>query len=203
MHCWDLEMLLREYAQGNTREEVYIRNTLEEILHMLKTCDREEYYYAEKIARDFCQVIRILKRQQEKEISAVRTQNANAAYYVRYDDALILLEDFYNYYKDEGQVEYWEIRGALAEGKKELVNATMKDYVARIQTFAGRRYLGEMFTPEEMGNKDPVLFLYENIEMILAKFNTKDENGQPVKQKVNLRSALRKLNQFKRDRELR
>ena len=73
----------------------------------------------------------------------------------------------------------------------------MKDYAARINTFSGPRYLGEMFTPQQMGGMDPVLFTYENIELILAIFKTRDENGEIVKQRVNIRSALRRLNEFK------
>ena len=60
-----------------------------------------------------------------------------------------------------------------------------------------------MFRPEELRGMNPVLFTYENLELILATFPTRDENGQIVKQRVNIRSALRKLNEFKQYTQLR
>ena len=78
----------------------------------------------------------------------------------------------------------------------------MKDYAARIKTFAySEQYLQSMIETGELGDlcvtADPVLFTYDNIELILARFNTKDDAGQSVKQRLNIRSALRMLNEFK------
>ena len=83
--------------------------------------------------------------------------------------------------------------------RKKKVNSTLQDYVARIYTFANK-YLSELYSREEIwssGCQDDILFIYNNKEYILAKFNTKEENCETIKQRLNIRSALRKLNEFK------
>ena len=67
---------------------------------------------------------------------------------------------FYNHYKKPEQVDYQQISTALDSGRKELVNPTMKDYVARIYTFSGPKYLGKLFDPQALGGMQPVLFTY-------------------------------------------
>ena len=88
----------------------------------------------------------------------------------------------------------------------------MLDYCNRIKTFA-KRYLHEMYPEDsiprvihgedadEYETYEPIVFIYENLEHILAKIKTTDENGETVKQRLNIRSALRKLNEFKQERE--
>jgi hypothetical protein len=58
-----------------------------------------------------------------------------------------------------------------------------------------------MFDPQALTDIDPVVFTYENIERILATFKTRDDQGNIIKQNVNLRSALRKLNEFKQSQQ--
>ena len=99
-----------------------------------------------------------------------------------------MLDDFYDYFI------------------KTKTESTMKDYVARIKTFAySGRYLDELLESGAIGfstiNDDPVLFTYKNIEIILARFNTKNTNGTSIKQRLNIRSALRMLNEFKKYKE--
>lgn len=197
----ELERLLNQYENASTKEERYIKRLLEDTEELLALCDAKEYYYAEKIVQNLCRVLEL----QEKQRSQVPEQRLigwqSHPRDSRFTSDWELAQAFYNYYKEQGQVDYLEIRKALAEGRKDLVNPTMKDYVARIYTFSGPRYLGEMFTADEIGDRNPVLFTYENIELILATFKTRDENGEIVKQRVNIRSALRKLNDFKHETE--
>lgn len=197
----DLKLLLRKYDHAESREEIYIKRTLEGIAQLLSVSVPDEYYYADLITRDFCRVIDMMEKQSKKE----KTAEENRCRYDRFltSDRVSrfscgweLTQAFYNHFKDQGQVDYLDIDKALAEGRKDLVNPTMKDYAARISTFANR-YLEEMVAPEAMGQMDPVVFTYENIEWILATFKTRDNNGGIVKQRVNIRSALRKLNEFK------
>ena len=48
---------------------------------------------------------------------------------------------------------------------------------------------------------EPIVFIYNNLELIIAKMKTTDEEGKVVKQRLNIRSALRKLNEFKQRRK--
>ena len=90
--------------------------------------------------------------------------------------------------------------------ERRTINSTIKDYAARIKTFATARpekqYLAYMDLNGLLGDLrvegDPILFTFEHIELILARFDTKAD-GQINKQKSNISSALRKLNQFKRE----
>ena len=122
-----------------------------------------------------------------------------------------VLGDFYDYFKGDYPLCYWEISGydfKDAEERKKLVNLTIYDYVNRIRTFANK-YLKEIYPdeviPHVMHNDpsehcesfEPIVFIYNNLELIIAKMKTTNENGEVVKQRLNIRSALRKLNEFK------
>ena len=81
----------------------------------------------------------------------------------------------------------------------------MIDYCNLIKTFA-KRYLHEIVPIDEIPliihedeteTREPIVFVYNHLEYILAKMKTTDENGKTVKQRLNIRSALRKLNEFK------
>lgn len=194
MSCPDLELLLKKYGNAASKEELYIKNLLENIAKTLTICDTNEYYYADLVAQDFCRVIDMMEKQRKKESAILGTTAQRSSPFPNHFE---LVRAFYNHFKEEEQVDYWEIDHAIRNGRKDLVNLTLKDYVARIYTFSGKRYLGEMFRLEEITQSDPVLFTFENLEMILATFKTRDEEGAIVKQRVNLRSALRKLNEFK------
>ena len=198
--CEELKKLLQKYANAQSREDVYIKRTLENIAAQFDMCDDDQRYYADVVTRDFCRIIEMMLKWQAQQ-AAQTAGNGLSGRNTRYETADDLARAFYNYYRRGDQVDYWDIGSALRLGRKQLVNPTMKDYVARIYTFAGDKYLGEMFTREEMANKDPVLFTYENIELILATFKTRDEMGEIIKQRVNIRSALRKLNEFKHNTE--
>ena len=213
---YELGRLREKYAVASSKEALYIKKMIEDTIEVLKLCDQNEYYYADMITRNLCRIIELTEKLHVKEMrevqeNTVQIEQAEPRLYgwvskpqqrdIQFQNGEALLRAFYNHYKEPEQVDYMEISRALEAGRKELVNPTMKDYAARINTFSGPKYLGEMFTPQQMGGMDPVLFTYENIELILAIFKTRDENGEIVKQRVNIRSALRRLNEFKQHAE--
>lgn len=200
MACTDLENLLRKYENAETKEDLFIKRALGTIAEQLEVCESDEYYYADIITRYFCRILEVVEKQHEGKIAVQPSYSANREISMRFQNDYELASAFYNYYKRADQVEYAEINQMLACGRGDLVNPTMKDYVARIYTFT-KKYMGELFSWQEIGNRDPVLFAYDNIERILATFKTRDERGEIVKQRVNIRSALRKLNEFKQRTE--
>ncbi len=126
-----------------------------------------------------------------------------------------VLSAFYDYYKRPGddQLYYWQIDGyefQNEEHRRAVVNLTMWDYCNRIKTFA-KKYLYEIYSEESIPRVvhgddaddyetyEPIVFVYNNLELILAKMKTTNENGETVKQRLNIRSALRKLNEFKQE----
>mgnify|MGYP003295227188 CR=1 FL=1 len=98
------------------------------------------------------------------------------------------------------------------EERRQKVNLTMWDYCNRIKTFSNK-YLFEIYSAEsipliihgdnaeEFESFEPIVFVYNNLELIIAKIKTTDENGEVVKRRLNIRSALRKLNEFKQGME--
>ncbi len=153
-----------------------------------------------------------LQNQQENsQHSRVLYAGAKTESIYQYDREV--LEAFYNHYLEDGQLPYWKIDGYVFESneeRKKLVNLTMWDYCNRIKTFA-KKYLYEIYPEESIPRVihgedaedyetcEPVVFVYNNLEIILAKIKTTDENGKTVKQRLNIRSALRKLNEFKQE----
>ena len=139
----------------------------------------------------------------------IHYQDQNDVYEYDYE----VLNAFYNHFKRPGedQLFYWQIEGyefESEEQRKALVNLTMWDYCNRIKTFANK-YLYEIYPEdtipyvihgddaEDYETFEPIVFIYNNLELILAKMKTTNENGETVKQRLNIRSALRKLNEFK------
>lgn len=197
MYCSDFNALQQKYANAKSPEDMDIKRSLDVIAKLFHMCDESEYYYAEVITRHFCRIINNMEKQRKTATKDPESQIPAAAPTARYQSDRDLMRDFYNHYKKQDQVDYSEIGTALERGRKDLVNPTIKDYVARIYTFSGAKYLGKMFDPQRLNGMDPVLFTYENIELILATFKTRDAQGEIIKQNVNIRSALRKLNEFK------
>ncbi len=195
MYCSDFNALQQKYANAKAGDELEIKRSLDVIAKLFQMCDESEYYYAEVITRHFCRIIRTIERQ--KASNTAQFQPMPTVRSLPFPSADDLMRSFYNHYRRQGQVDYREIPYALEQGRKDLVNLTMKDYIARIYTFSGPKYLGQLFDSQTLGDVDPVLFTYENLELILATFKTRDEQGNIIKQNVNLRSALRKLNEFK------
>lgn len=133
--------------------------------------------------------------------------------YIPFENDEALMVAFYNHFRNEQKkklagekIQYPPIYKLddLKDGKK--VNSTMKDYVARMKTFANS-YMYEIPRIDEFWEEEPdkinaALFIYRHLELILAGFNTREEDGSINKQKGNIQSALRKLNEFKREWEL-
>jgi hypothetical protein len=126
-----------------------------------------------------------------------------------------ILNDFYDHFKRPGddQLSYWQIEGyefESEEHRRAIVNLTMIDYCNRIKTFS-KKYLHEIYPEDSIPSiihgeyaddyetYEPIVFTYNNLEHILAKMKTTNENGETVKQRLNIRSALRKLNEFKQE----
>ena len=124
-----------------------------------------------------------------------------------------VLADFYDHFKRPGddQLSYWQIEGyefESEEHRRSLVNLTMLDYCNRIKTFA-KKYLQEIYPldsipriihgeyADDYETYEPIVFTYNNLEVIIARMKTTNERGETVKQRLNIRSALRKLNEFK------
>lgn len=255
MHSHDLEMLLREYANAATPEDQLIQMELSNIATLMQRSRGEEWQFSNAICNKFCQVIRLMQSQHEKEtqepFSEFHESAATSSYrmgFVPLNPNLIprdpedfpwdfesgedLLRAFYNAFRTpaQQQVDYFDIPEITREisrmteklqhmdgrerelfrqrieREKGLINSTIKDYAARIKTFATARpekqYLAYMDQCGLLGDLhvvgDPILFTFHHIELILARFDTKAD-GQINKQKSNICSALRKLNQFKRE----
>lgn len=198
-----------------------IRAKLKEIIICQEECNPAECEFTYQIIDKFCELIELIEDRNSDSYHAllykygeldetpepstrfinpspetsttrymglVPVENAPAKNITRYPSADALLTDFYNRFSQRRS------------------ESTVKDYAARIKTFANsNQYLKEMLRTGELGiretNMDLVLFTYENIELILARFNTKDEHGVAIKQRNNIRSALRMLNDFKKERE--
>ena len=200
MYCSDFNLLQQKYAHPQTPEDKEIKRSLNVIAKLFNMCDESEFYYAEVITRHFCRIVHTIEK--KKPAAGAQSAPNTPAFSSRYPSDHALMRDFYNHFKKTEQVDFDEIGTALESGRKELVNPTIKDYVARIYTFTTPKYLGKLFPSETLEGIDPVLFTYENIELILATFKTRDSQGEIIKQNVNIRSALRKLNEFKQSQAL-
>lgn len=134
---------------------------------------------------------------------------------IPYCDGEELLVAFYNRYRNESKKGDRVLNNPPIEHLDELrqiteVNLTIRDYVARIRTFA-KLYLedipliSKIYFQEQaviMKKYEDVLFVYKYLEHIIPSFNTKKETGEADKQKVNIRSALKKLNEFKLEQRM-
>ena len=196
------DSLFDEFKNPNTVIDRKIKVKLKEIIACHEECTLEEKEFTNVIIDKFCELTELIEERHEYDIknlvfeySTFSSKSTTSENFVtipdekmKYSSPEKLLDDFYDYF---------------IETKTE---STMKDYVARIRTFAySGRYLAELLDSGVIGFKtvdiDPVLFTYKNIEIILARFNTKDSNGSSIKQRLNIRSALRMLNEFKKYNE--
>ena len=191
----------REFADEITLE-------FSRIIALLKNSHRQEML-------ELTQECQELKNRQENASSTyipLHRQNQNDPYEYDYE----VLNDFYDHFKREGddQLSYWQIEGFCFKDddhRRSVVNLTMYDYCNRIKTFA-KKYLHEIYPEDsiplvihdeyadEYETYEPIVFVYNNLELILAKMKTTDAKGVTVKQRLNIRSALRKLNEFKQER---
>ena len=213
--------LRNQYADATDDVGREIKLKLGEIIACQEVCNPIEHKFTFKLVDRFCELIELINERNGKVMDVLRFQcgeldeipvttlNQYMAYANNpnfsqedssYEDSAELLDDFYNRFakKDDDNKE-----SSSDDDKRS--SSTMRDYVARIKTFAmSEQYLDEMLSSGVLGvreiNTNPILFTYNNIELILARFNTKDENGVAIKQRNNVRSALRLLNDFKREK---
>ena len=222
----DFDNLLSEYKNATSREDKLIKHRLDSIVALYDVCDLKEREFADEITLEFSRIIALLKNQHRKEMleltekyeemqsgkgdnQYMTTSHLNEDSGFKKDCEV--LGSFYDYFKGDYPLDYWQIDGykfADAEERKQLVNLTIWDYVNRIRTFANK-YLQEIYPydviprviNDEPGETyetyQPIVFIYNNIELIIAKMKMTDEEGKVVKQRLNIRSALRKLNEFK------
>jgi hypothetical protein len=213
----DFDNLLSDYRNPVTREDKLIKHKLDSIVALYDNCTVEEREFADEITLEFSRIIALLKKQHKQEIFEL-TQKETPVNNVQespfeYDREV--LEAFYDYFKGNYELAYWEIENHKFESNEERrqkVNLTMWDYCNRIKTFSNK-YLFEIYSAEsiphiihgdnaeEFESFEPIVFVYNNLELIIAKIKTTDENGKVVKQRLNIRSALRKLNEFKQGME--
>ncbi len=196
------DALFDEFKKPDSAIDRKIKVKLKEIIAYHEECTLEEKEFTNEIIDKFCELIELIGERHEDDVKALLFEynykpNSTSENFLTISDEKIkysspekLLDDFYDYF---------------IETKTE---STMKDYVARIRTFAySGRYLSELLDSGAIGYRtvdiDPVLFTYKNIEIILARFNTKDSDGNSIKQRLNIRSALRMLNEFKKYSESR
>lgn len=198
--------LFNKYRNATCIEDRRIKVKLKEIIACYDECAPAEQEFTSEIVDKFCEMIELIEERNEDERQALifkydisyNTSGGSSESFVPCNNRRELHKEKQSPYRtaDELLTAFYN---SFIE-KKSV--STMKDYVARVRTFAySERYLGKMLRSGELGiseiHTDPVLFTYSNIELILARFNTKDENGVSIKQKNNIRSALRMLNEFK------
>lgn len=235
----EFDRLLEEYSNPTSREERIIKLRLDSIVNLYRECEGEEREFADEIILEFSRIVALVKNRYQKELlalteqcEAMKAENGQAPAYMstasrmpatphmpvaessfEYDREV--LEAFYEYFKGDYPLAYWQIEGYKFESNEErkaLVNLTIWDYVNRIKTFS-KKYLHEIYPldtipnvihgdgADEYESYEPIVFIYNNLEIILAKMKTTNESDETVKQRLNIRSALRKLNDFKQAKE--
>ena len=201
MYNRELENLIRQYKNPVSEDDVLIQMELENIRLLCDRCEAAEWKFANAITQKFCQVIRILKDQQQNlqdEIEGIYTiPQKDLHYYISYRQENVPFR------RGEELIEaFGEYLATRAKNGKTPTAATIFDYQARVKTFA-KKYLHQVYPPEQWQQApDKILFVYQNIDDILRKFSIEDETGQPNKQKRNIRSVLGNLSDFKRENEL-
>jgi len=219
MRCRELEHLIEEYKSGTSKEDKLVLRKLEAIAVLLDDCAESEFTFAGEITAEFCRIIDKINNKMEKDISDITfsgrfSGTSNFVPFVHekpvqmnYHSGYHLLGCFYDHFKSEHELSYFEInvyKYESDEERKYLTNSTLLDYIARINTFASR-YLYELIDVDTVRSSDvpdDIIFVYNNLEFIIPRFSTKDENGETVKKKLNIRSALKKLNRFKCETEV-
>lgn len=199
--------LFNKYRNGDYFLDRMLRLKLREIAACYEECNVEERIVINTIIDKFCEAVDLIEERNDAVMSARlgiygsepttlncfmavnKTGNCETLDETErepYDPEMILGDFYYHFIKIKSE-------------------STMRDYVARIKTFAySEQYLTEMIDSGVLDMElytEPINFIYENIELILARFNTKDSNGNTVKQRNNIRSALRLFNEFKCFRE--
>ena len=211
----DFVNLLNDYQNPVTREDKLIKHKLDSIVALYDNCTVEEREFADEITLEFSRIIALLKKQYKQELFDLSQEKipVHDVQESAFEYDRDVLEAFYDYFKGNYEMYYWQIENhkfASNEERRQKVNLTIWDYCNRIKTFSNK-YLFEIYPAESIphiihGDNaedyetfEPIVFVYNNLELIIAKIKTTDENGNVVKQRLNIRSALRKLNEFKQE----
>ena len=186
MHSVELDKLLEEF-----KDDVYMKIKIENIISLCSSRNPDDARFANELSVEFCRLIDLIKERYENEINFMSYEydtklnelESNTSKFMAckkeerpFANSIILEDAFFRYFMENGYSEL-----------------TIKDYFARVKTFS-KKYLNEIYPEKEIPSnpEERVLFVYDNIEYIIAKFDVKEE-----KQRFNIRSALRKLNDFK------
>jgi len=186
MHSAELNKLLEEF-----KDDVYMKIKIENIISLCSSRNPDEERFANELSIEFCRLIDLIKERYENEITFMSYEydtklnelESDASKFVSHQkekipfaNSIALEEAFFRYFIEQGYSEL-----------------TVKDYFARVKTLS-KKYISEIYSETEIPNNadERILFVYDNIEYIIAKFDVKEE-----KQRFNIRSALRKLNDFK------
>lgn len=213
MHNSELESLLREYSDLTEKEDVLIKLKLENITRLASGCKSDEMLFANEITNEFCRIIQILKKQNESKIEAIdkeysedfvkpqRHQFISAQQdRKRYSFAWEIQGDFYDFFRDTEKypASYEAVMCTPVAERKGMVCLTLMDYISRIKAFA-KYDLEKMCPPQAIPESldQRFVFVYDNIEELIARFDASADNDIDKKRKLNMRSALRKLNDFK------
>ena len=213
MNTHELDELIREYSGSTAKEDIIIKLRLEGIRNIIANCGDDEMIFANEITTEFCRLIRLIQDNRRAEVSAVeRALNENLAVNMKqsfmtlaidkksYEYAWEIQEDFYDFFRDREKYPagYIAVLNTPVSERKGIVCLTLMDYISRIKSFA-KYDLSEMYPVNAIPNNldDRFVFIYDNIESIIASYDASSDDETDKKRRMNMRSALRKLNDFK------
>lgn len=200
----EFEKLYDQYRNAQTSEERMIRMQLNILAQCYSECQADDRDFADRYTTEFCKLVQLLLQEQRQIFDAAKTVGDD------FSQPMDLHHSFVAYRPQRTSFQSSEeLLCAFEKYLQEKKNAqgkqpsptTIKDYLARIRTFANK-YIWEdprlcALWREEQGSADPILFTYQYLELALGGFETKGQQGID-KQKLNIRSALRNLSDFKR-----
>lgn len=209
----ELEALLREYSDLTENEDILIKLKLENIARLVSNCNGSEMLFANEITNEFCRIIHLLQKQNKFKIDAIDKEYSEdfvrpqCHQFVsaqqdkkRYSFAWELQGDFYDFFRDTEKypASYEAVMCTPVAERKGIVCLTLMDYISRIKSFA-KYDLEKMCPPQAIPQNldDRFVFIYDNIESIIAGYDASSDDETDKKRRMNMRSALRKLNDFK------
>ena len=176
-----LDALIEKYGQSNTIRDRGIALKLKYIKELYGECGKsEEMQFFSEIVDNFCEILESVQPMNQAEIDAIPWM----PYEFSFTDEFRSDEEFFEVFKI-----YFSDRHA---------ESTITDYINRIKTFRNKyakEYLIDIYGEDYLVGGVEVGHIYENIEHILATFKPK------TKTELNIYSALKKLNEYKNQRE--
>lgn len=213
MNTRELDELIREYSNSTAKEDIIIKLKLEGIRSIIANCGDDEMIFANEITAEFCRLIRMLQDNKRAEVASVeraltdRFQVNNQHSFMTlaidrksYEYGWEVQEAFYDFFRDKEKYPagYLRVLNTPVSERKGIVCLTLMDYISRIKSFA-KYDLAEMYPLNAIPNNldDRFVFIYDNIESIIASYDASSDDETDKKRRMNMRSALRKLNDFK------